>query len=110
MSEKLTINEIPNPYTKCKFKPIKEKMDIYLPGIKNENISRRNGMIEVMSGSGGSGKTCLELNMFKSAEYYRGIFHNIYFFCPESSFLSVVDHPFKGHDKLYNLDKWRKTQ
>ena len=50
----MKINEIKNP-TQMKMKPIKEKMDIYVPGIINENISRRNGMISVLTGSGGSG-------------------------------------------------------
>ena len=38
------INEIKNP-TEMKMKPIKEKMDIFIPDIINENISRRNGMV-----------------------------------------------------------------
>ena len=83
-------------------KPIQEKMDIYIPGIKNENISRRNGMIYILTGAGGSGKTSLLLNMFKSKNYYRNVFHNIYYFCPMSSFLSVVKHPFEKHEKLYH--------
>ena len=50
------IEEVKNP-TGTLFKPIKEKQNIYVPDIVNQNISRRNGMIYVMAGSGGSGKT-----------------------------------------------------
>lgn len=95
------INEIPNPL-KSKMKPIKEKQDIIIPDILDENISKRNGMIYCLTGSGGSGKTSLMLNMFKNKNQYRGKFNNIYYFCPISSFLSVDKHPFEGHDKLYH--------
>ena len=30
------------------------------------------------------------------------MFHNIYYFCPISSFLSVIKHPFENHDKVYH--------
>lgn len=83
------------------FKVIPEKMDKYVPGIP-EGISRRNGMINVLCGSGGSGKTNLLLNMFKSGKLYRGKFDYIYYICPESSILSVEKHPFDGHDKTYH--------
>jgi hypothetical protein len=95
------IEEVQNP-TATTFKAIKEKQDIYLPGIINQNISRRNGMIYVMAGSGGSGKTNLLLNMFKSKTCYRNIFHNIFYFCPSASFASLKNHPFEKHDKVYH--------
>ena len=95
------IVELHNP-TETKFTPIKEVQDIYVPGITNENISRRNGMIYVMAGSGGSGKTNLLLNMFKSKSCYRNIFHNIYYFCPAASMASLAKHPFESHDKVYH--------
>jgi hypothetical protein len=85
-----------------KMKPIKERQDIYIPDITNENISRRNGMVYCLSGSGGSGKTSLLLNMMKSIKLYRNKFHNIYYICPISSFLSVEHHPFEKHDKVYH--------
>ena len=85
-----------------KFKPIKESQDIYIPGIAAENISKRNGMVYVLTGSGGSGKTNLLLNLFKNRHCYRGKFNNIFYFCPQSSFLSVVNHPFEKHDKVYH--------
>ena len=85
-----------------KFKAIKETQDIYVPGIECNNISKRNGMIYVLTGSGGSGKTNLLLNLFKNRHCYRGKFSNIFYFCPESSFLSVINHPFKTHDKVYH--------
>lgn len=97
----LQIQEIKNP-NQFKMKPIKEKQDIYIPDIKDENISKRNGMIYCLTGSGGSGKSSLLLNMFRDKNYYRGKFNNIYLFTPISSFLSVENHPFKNHDKVYH--------
>ena len=85
-----------------KFKPIKESQEIYIPGIEASNISKRNGMIYVLTGSGGSGKTNLLLNLFKNRHCYRGKFNNIYYFCPQSSFLSVIRHPFEKHNKVYH--------
>jgi hypothetical protein len=95
------IIEVPNP-NETTFKPIKEKQDIYVPDIINQNISRRNGMVYLLCGSGGSGKSNLLLNMFKSKECYRNKFHNIFYFCPESSMCSLSSHPFKSHDKVYH--------
>ena len=63
-----------------KFKPIKESRQLYVPGIEASYISKRNGMIYVLTGSGGSGKTNLLLNLFKNRHCYRGKFNNIYFF------------------------------
>jgi hypothetical protein len=80
-------------------KPIKEVMDINVPDIP-DGISKRNGMIYILTGSGGSGKTSLLLSMFKSKDLYRNKFNNIYYICPESSFLSVAKHPFCDHDKV----------
>ena len=97
----IEINEITNPL-RTKIKPIKEKQEIIIPNIIDQNISQRNGMIYCLTGSGGSGKTSLMLNLFKNKNYYRSRFNNIYYFCPLSSFLSVEKHPFDGHDKLYH--------
>jgi hypothetical protein len=96
-----SINEIKNPMQK-QMKPIKEKQDIYIPDIDDKNISRRNGMIYVLTGSGGSGKSSLLLNMFKNTNMYRNKFHKIYYFCPMSSFLSVAKHPFEAHQDVYH--------
>lgn len=96
----LEIKEQSNPNIKEQ-KPIKEKMDIYIPDIV-EGISRRNGMIYLLCGAGGSGKTSLLLNQFKKGGAYRKKFHNIYYFCPSSSFASVANHPFENHDKVYH--------
>ena len=73
-----------------KFKAIKETQDIYVPGIECNNISKRNGMIYVLTGAGGSGKTNLLLNLFKNRHCYKGKFSNIFYFCPESSFLMNI--------------------
>ena len=95
------ITEIQNPNLP-KFQVIKENQDIYVPNIDAANISKRNGMIYVLTGSGGSGKTNLLLNLFKNRHCYRNKFHNIYYFCPESSFHSVLKHPFEKHDKVFH--------
>lgn len=95
------IVEIRNP-TEMNMKPIKEKMDIFIPNIVNQNISRRNGMVYCLTGSGGSGKSSLLLNMMKSKNFYRSKFHNIFYICPSASFSSVQKHPFEKHDKVYH--------
>jgi hypothetical protein len=95
------IVEVPNP-TATSFRQIKEVQDIYVPDITNLNISRRNGMIYALTGSGGSGKTNLLLNMFRSKKYYRNKFHHIYYFCPSSSFSSLEKHPFENHEQVYH--------
>ena len=82
--------------------PIKEKMDIYIPKITAENIPKRNGSIYVLCGSGGSGKTSLMLNMFKTKLLYLKKFHNIFYICPTTSFLSVEKHPFQDHENVYH--------
>jgi thymidine kinase len=84
-----------------KFKPIKEKFDVLLPNV-NEHIPNRNGFVYLMCGAGGSGKTSMLLNMFKSNKLYRCKFDNIFYICPMSSFLSVEKHPFSQHDKVYH--------
>lgn len=96
----LEIKETENTQIK-KQKPIKEVMDIYIPEIA-EGISRRNGMIYLLVGSGGSGKSSLILSQFKKGGAYNKKFHNLYYFCPASSFDSVANHPFKDHDKVYH--------
>ena len=83
-------------------KPIKERMDINVPLIIADNIPKRNGSIYVLCGSGGSGKTSLLLNMFKTKQLYRKKFYNIFYICPTVSFLSVDKHPFKDHEQVYH--------
>lgn len=95
------IVEIKNPNS-TSFRQIKEKQDIYVPDIVNLNISRRNGMIYALTGSGGSGKTNLLLNLFRSKKCYRNKFHHIYYFCPSSSFSSLEKHPFENHEQVYH--------
>jgi hypothetical protein len=81
--------------------PVVEKMDLILEGIP-EGLPRYNGGVWVVSGSGGSGKSSLLLSMFRSRRLYRNKFNYIWYVCPFSSFLSVVDHPFEKHDKVYH--------
>ena len=81
----INITEIQNK-NMPKFQVIKENQEIYIPGIDANNISKRNGMVNIFTGSGGSGKTNLLLNLFKNRHCYRNKFHNIYYFCPEASF------------------------
>ena len=81
--------------------PIKERMDIHLYNV-NKNLPSRNGFIYALCGSGGSGKSSLLLNMFKSSKFYRKKFDNIWYITPQSSFLSVEKHPFEKHKKIYH--------
>ena len=81
---------------------IKENQEINVPNIDAANISKRNGMVYCLTGSGGSGKTNLLLNLFRNRHCYRNKYHNIHYFCPQSSFLSVTKHPFEKHDKVYH--------
>jgi predicted adenine nucleotide alpha hydrolase (AANH) superfamily ATPase len=83
-----------------KFKPVKENMNIFIPDIIN-GVPNRNGFIWVICGAGGSGKSSMMLNFF-STDLYREKFHNIFYFCPEVSFLSVHKHPFAKHNKVYH--------
>lgn len=79
-----------------KLEPIKEAMSIHIPDII-DGVPNRNGFIWALTGSGGSGKSSLLLNFFRSPQLYRGKFHNIFYICPMSSYLSVKDHPFNEH-------------
>jgi excinuclease UvrABC ATPase subunit len=98
----ISIDEIPNTDIP-KQKPVKEVMNKFIPNISDDlNVPNRNGFIWCLTGSGGSGKTSLMLNFFKSKVLYRNKFNNIFYFTPESSFLSVEKHVFDGHDKLYH--------
>ncbi len=96
----ISIDEIPNTDIPIQ-KPILEAMDIYIPKIP-DGVSRRNGMMWLLTGSGGSGKSNLLLNFFKSTKLYRNKFDNIWLITPESSFNSVQKHPFEGHDKIFH--------
>lgn len=80
-----------------RFEPIKEIMSIRIPDIV-DGIPNRNGFIWVITGSGGSGKTSMLLNFFKSKQLYKHKFSNIFYICPQSSYLSVANHPFEKHD------------
>lgn len=88
------IEEIKNK-TLPKLDPIKEVMDIYIPGITTENVPKANGFIYIAVGSGGSGKSSMVLSFFAKS-VYRGKFDNVFYFCPESSFTSVKNHPFSN--------------
>ena len=96
----MQIHEIPNEDIK-ETKPIKETMDKYVPGIV-EWLPRRNGMIYLLIGSGGSGKTSLLLNQFRKGQPYHRKFHHLYLFTPSISFASVKNHPFEKHDKVFH--------
>ena len=76
-------------------------MSIFIEGI-NPNIANRNGFIYALIGSPGSRKSSLLLSLFRSKNYYKNKFNHIYLITPESSFLSVKDHPFKDHSKVYH--------
>ena len=91
-------NDLPN------MNPIRERMDVYIPDI-NHNLPRRNGFVYALIGAGGSGKSSLMLNFFKKgkgSKYYRDKFDNIYYFTPQSSYMSVEKHPFENHSNVYH--------
>ena len=48
----INITEIQNK-NMPKFQVIKENQEIYIPGIDANNISKRNGMVNIFTGSGG---------------------------------------------------------
>lgn len=96
----MQISEIKNVAIKDT-KPVKEKMDKYIPDIV-EGVSRRNGMIYLLVGSGGSGKTSLLLNQFRRGGAYHKKFHHLHLFTPAISFASVQNHPFEKHDKVHH--------
>ena len=95
----MKITQIENT-TLPKIKKIEEKMSVFIPGINN-TIPNRNGNITVMCGPPGSGKTNLLMNMFLDKNFYKQKFNNVYLVSPESSFLSIKNHPFKDHDKVH---------
>ena len=95
----MLITELKNDLPQIK--PVKEIMSIYIDGI-NPNIPNRNGFIYALIGSPGSGKSSLLLSLFRSRNYYKNKFNHIYLITPESSFLSVKDHPFENHAKVYH--------
>jgi hypothetical protein len=97
----IDIVEHKNPI-ESEMKPIEENQEIIIPDIVDPNIPNRNGFISLYTGSGGSGKTSLLLNMITNKNMYRGVFNNIFYICPEASFSSVKNHPFKGHDKVFH--------
>ena len=95
----MKISEIDNDLTPIK--PIREIMSVFLDGI-NENIPNRNGFIYALIGSPGSGKSSLLLSLFRSRDYYKKKFNNIFLITPENSFTSVENHPFKSHQNVYH--------
>lgn len=97
----ISISETVNPIV-TNTKPIKERMGVLIPGMIDKNIPNRNGSIVCLCGSGGSGKSSLLLNWFRNKNYYRNKFHNVFYIVHEASFSSVVNSPFKAHDKVYH--------
>ena len=93
----MKINELTNDLPEIA--PVKERMDIFVPDV-DHSIPHRRGFVYGMIGSGGSGKSSLLLSMFKSRSYYRSKFDNIWLFVPQSSYMSVVKHPFKDHSSV----------
>jgi hypothetical protein len=97
------IEEIPNEKN-GKVKILKEKMDRYVPNIeeRNPNIPRENGMIWLVVGAGGSGKTNMLLSLFRKGGVYRGIFDDLFYFVSDVSFRSLEAHPFQNHEDIYH--------
>jgi hypothetical protein len=96
----MKITEIDNKLPK-NIKPIKEVMSFHIPDI-DESLPNKNGFIWFICGSAGSGKSSMLMNLFKNKKYFRNKFDNLFYFCPEGSYLSVKQHPFSKHDKVYH--------
>ena len=96
----MIIKEIDNKLPK-NITPVKEVMSVFIPEI-DKSLPNRNGMVWFICGSAGSGKSSMLMNLFKNKSFYRNKFDNLYYFCPEGSFLSVKNHPFKNHEKVYH--------
>lgn len=85
-----------------KFKPIKEIQSLEIPNInKYLNIPFLNGFRYVITGPPGSGKSNMLLNLFKTKDFYKDKFDNIFVFMPISSIESVNKHPFKNLPFLF---------
>jgi hypothetical protein len=97
----MKITEIENK-TNPTLEPIKEVMDIYIPLIENKNIPHENGFVWLLVGAGGSGKTSLGLNMFKSKHYFKEKFHNIFYFINEASYHDIKDNPLQNIETTYH--------
>ena len=82
-------------------KPVREIMGIDIGGV-NPNLPHRNGFIYTLIGAPGTGKSSLLLSLFQSKDYYKCKFEKIFLITPESSFLSVKNHPFKNHSAVYH--------
>ncbi len=77
----INITEIQNKHMP-KFQVIKENQEIYIPGIDANKISKRKGVVYILTGSGGSGKTNLIFNLFKNRHCYRNILNDLFYFFP----------------------------
>jgi len=100
----MPINDIVeiNNDTMPDIEPVREIMEITIPNITVDNIPKSNGFVYLAIGSGGSGKSSMILSFFKK-RIYRGVFDNIFYFCPEVSFSSVKNHPFKNATEKDNV-------
>ena len=95
----MLIKEVQNDLPSIK--PVKEIMNVYIDGI-DPNLPNRNGFIYALIGAPGTGKSSLLLSLFRDKNYYKKKFNNLYLITPESSFTSVVNHPFKNHTKVFH--------
>jgi len=98
----MEITEEPNTEMP-KLTPVTEIMNIRIPDII-DGVPNRNGFIWIITGSGGSGKSSLLLNFFRTKQLYKTKFSNIFYVTPQSSFLSVHKHPFEKHtpERIYH--------
>ena len=82
---------------------IKERMDKFIPNINVKNIPNRNGFIYALVGSGGSGKTNLLLNFFKSKKMYRTSFQIFFIFVLHHHLHLLINIHFKNMTKFITL-------
>jgi hypothetical protein len=95
----MQITEIENDLTAIR--PTKEIMKTSIEGI-NPNLPNKNGFIYTLIGAPGTGKSSLLLSLFRDKNYYKMKFEKVYLITPESSFLSVQNHPFKDHEEVHH--------
>lgn len=93
----MKIEEIPNSEA-VRLAPVRETMDVFLDKITMENVPNRNGFISLFCGAPGSGKSSLLLSMLKSKAVYKKAFKHIFYFVPEASYMSVLNHPLTDKD------------
>lgn len=88
------------PTSFLKIPPLKEAHDKYVPQL--QFVIKENGARTIIAGRPGSGKSVLTQNLFREGGPLYQRFDNAYLIIPHNSFLSVENHPFKDHERVYH--------